>query len=93
MAKILIGTVTSDKPDKTVVVKVSTRKTNRLYKKQYTSTKKIMAHDENNDAHIGDKVSLIETRPISSRKRFKIDRVIERAPIRHVEPSPEEQTV
>lgn len=93
MAKIITGIVASDKADKTVVVKVSTRKTNRLYKKQYTSTKKIMAHDENNEARIGDKVSLIETRPISSRKRFKIEKVIERAPIRHVEPAPEEQAV
>jgi small subunit ribosomal protein S17 len=91
MAKLFIGTVTSDKADKTVVVKVSTRKTNRLYKKQYTSTKKFMAHDEANDAHVGDKVALIETRPISSRKRFKVEKILERAPIRHVEPTPEEQ--
>lgn len=91
MAKLLTGTVISDKADKTVVVKVSTRKTNRLYKKQYTSTKKFMAHDEANEAHIGDKVSLVETRPLSSRKRFKVEKILERAPIRHVEPAPEEQ--
>lgn len=91
MAKALIGTVVSDKTDKTIVVKVSTRKTNALYKKQYTSTKKFMAHDEANEAHVGDRVSLVETRPISRQKRFKVDKVLERAPIRHVEPSPEEQ--
>ncbi len=85
MAKTLIGVVSSDKADKTIVVSVATRKTHPIYKKQFTSTNKFMAHDETNDAHEGDKVAIIETRPLSARKRFALDRVIERAPIRHVE--------
>lgn len=85
MTKTFVGVVSSDKADKTIIVKVATRKTHPIYKKQYTSTKKFMAHDEKNDAHEGDKVAIAETRPLSARKRFVLDRVIERAPIRHVE--------
>jgi len=85
MAKTLVGVVSSDKADKTIVVSVASRKTHPIYKKQFTSTKKFMAHDEQNDAREGDKVAIVETRPISARKRFTLDRVIERAPIRHVE--------
>ncbi len=83
--KTFIGTVTSDKADKTIVVSIVTRKTHPLYRKQYTSTKKFMAHDETNDAHEGDKVAISETRPLSARKRFVLTKVIERAPVRHVE--------
>lgn len=85
MAKTFVGTVSSDKADKTIVVKVATRKTHPLYRKQYTSTVKFMAHDENNDAHEGDKVSISETKPLSARKHFKLDKILERAPLRHVE--------
>ncbi len=85
MAKTLIGVVSSDKADKTIVVSVVSRKTHPIYKKQYTATSRFMAHDEQNDAHIGDKVAIVETRPLSARKRFRLERVIERAPIRHVE--------
>ncbi len=85
MAKTFVGVVSSDKADKTIVVKVATRKTHPIYKKQYTSTNKFMAHDEQNDAHIGDKVAISETRPLSARKRFTLEKVLERAPIRHVE--------
>ncbi len=88
-AKTFIGTVSSDKADKTIVVNITTRKTHPLYRKQYTSTKKFMAHDEKNDAHLGDKVVISETRPLSARKRFTLDRVIERAPVRHVETADE----
>lgn len=87
--KTFIGTVSSDKADKTIVVNVVTRKTHPLYRKQYTSTKKFMAHDEKNEAHEGDKVAIAETRPISARKRFTLARVIERAPVRHVETTDE----
>lgn len=89
MAKTFVGVVSSDKPDKTIVVSVATRKTHPIYKKQYTHTKKLMVHDEKNDAHEGDKVVIVETRPISARKRFALDRVIERAPIRHIETTDE----
>jgi small subunit ribosomal protein S17 len=85
MAKSFVGVVASDKADKTIVVSVATRKTHPIYRKQYTSTAKFMAHDEKNDAHEGDKVTIVETKPLSKRKRFVLDRVIERAPIRHVE--------
>ena len=85
MAKTIIGVVSSDKADKTIVVSVATRKTHPLYKKQYTSTKKFMAHDEKNEAHIRDRVVISETRPISARKRFKLDKVLEKAAITHVE--------
>lgn len=85
MAKTLIGIVSSEKADKTIVVSVATRKTHPIYKKQYTNTKKFMAHDEANDAHVGDKVVIAETRPLSARKRHTLEKVLERAPIRHVE--------
>ena len=85
MAKSLVGTVSSNKGNKTIVVTVTTRKTHPLYKKQYTFSKKFMAHDEANEAQVGDKVVISETRPISARKRFKLDKVVEKAAIRHEE--------
>lgn len=85
MAKKLIGTVSSSKVDKTIVVTVRTRKTHPLYRKQYTVSKKFMAHDEKNEAELGDKVSIIETRPLSARKRHTLEKVIERAAITHTE--------
>ncbi len=85
MAKTFVGVVSSDKADKTIVVKVATRKTHPIYKKQFTSTNKFIAHDEKNKASIGDKVSISETRPLSARKRFILEKVLEKAPIRHVE--------
>jgi small subunit ribosomal protein S17 len=86
MARTLTGVVSSDRSDKTIVVTVATRKTHPIYKKQYTFSKKFMAHDEQNDAKTGDKVIIAETKPLSRRKRFTLVKVIERAPIRHVEP-------
>ncbi|MEK7603329.1 MAG: 30S ribosomal protein S17 [Patescibacteria group bacterium] len=86
MAKSLTGVVSSDKADKTIVVTVRTDKTHPLYKKRYSISKKFMAHDEKNKALIGDKVVISETRPISARKHFKLDSIIERAVIRHTEP-------
>lgn len=85
MAKTLTGVVSSDKGDKTIVVTVATRKTHPLYKKQYTYSKKFMAHDEANEAREGDKVVIAETKPLSARKRFALVKVVERAPIRHIE--------
>jgi small subunit ribosomal protein S17 len=82
MAKQLIGIVSSDKGDKTIVVTVHERKTHPLYRKQYTVTKKFMAHDENNEARPGDKVAIAETRPISARKRHTLDRIIEKPKLR-----------
>lgn len=86
MAKTLVGVVSSDKADKTIVVVASTRKTHPLYKKKYTFSTKFMAHDEKNEAKTGDKVIIEETRPLSARKRFVLKKVVERAGIEHVEP-------
>lgn len=85
MARQLTGTVTSDKPDKTIVITVRTRRTHPLYKKQYTVNTKFMAHDEKNDAKTGDLVTIIETRPVSAKKRFKLDKIIERSGVRFEE--------
>ncbi len=82
MAKQIVGVVSSSKGDKTIVVTVQTRKTHPLYRKQYTVSSKFMAHDENNDAEVGDKVSIIETRPISARKHHKLNRIIEKPILR-----------
>lgn len=81
MARRLVGTVVSDKATKTIIVSVRTRKTHPIYKKQYTMSKKFMAHDEKEEAHVGDRVSIIETRPLSARKRFALKKVIEKAKI------------
>ncbi len=89
MAKPLVGTVSSDKSAKTIVVSVSTRRTHPLYRKQYTRSQKIMAHDPKDEAKIGDLVSIVETRPISARKRYALLKVIERARVTHEEKEPE----
>lgn len=75
MARTVTGTVSSDKADKTIVVTVHIHKTHPLYKKAYSTTKKFIAHDEENKAHVGDKVTIIETRPISARKHFTLQSV------------------
>lgn len=85
MARYLNGVVTSDKADKTIVVTARTRKTHPLYKKQYTINTKFIAHDEKNEAKVGDKVVLIETRPLSARKHFKLDHILERGSARFQE--------
>lgn len=79
MAKTLTGIVSSDKSDKTITVTVTSRETHPIYGKQYTVTRKYAAHDEKNEAKIGDKVTISETRPISKRKAFKLDAVIEKS--------------
>ncbi len=78
MAKTLIGTVVSDAQDKTIVIKTERRVTHPLYRKQYTVSKRYQAHDEKNEAQLGDVVSIIETRPISKNKSFKLDAIVER---------------
>ena len=79
MAKTLTGIVTSDVADKTITVTVTSRETHPIYGKQYTVTRKYAAHDENNEAKNGDKVTISETRPVSKRKAFKLDAVIEKS--------------
>ncbi len=82
MAKSIVGVVSSDKTDKTIVVTVHTRKTHPIYRKQYMVTSKFMAHDEKNEAKTGDKVVITETRPISARKRFILSEIIEKPKLR-----------
>ena len=79
MAKTIVGTVSSSKVDKTIVVTVRTRKTHPLYRKQYTVSKKFMAHDEKNEAGIGDTVRIMETRPLSKSKRWRLVEILEKA--------------
>lgn len=79
--KELIGVVVSDKADKTITVKVETYKKNPLYGKRVKYSKKYAAHDENNMAHVGDKVRLAQTRPLSKTKRYELVEVIEKAVI------------
>ena len=74
-----VGLVTSEKMDKTIVVTISSKKMDRLYKKYVTRSKKYMAHDENNDAHIGDTVRIVECRPLSKNKCWRLAEIIERA--------------
>lgn len=85
MARQLTGTVTSDKTDKTIVITTKVRRTHPLYKKQYTVNTKFMAHDEKNQAKVGDIVIIVETRPLSARKRFKLDKILERGGVRFEE--------
>jgi small subunit ribosomal protein S17 len=75
----LTGIVASDKMDKTIVVEVVTRKLHPLYKKYVKSSKRFKAHDENNEAHIGDTVRVIESRPLSRDKRWRLVEILERA--------------
>lgn len=82
MSKTIIGVVSSNKADKTIVVTAGSRKTHPLYRKQYTVSRKFMAHDEKNEAEVGDKVAIIETRPLSARKRYTLSRIIEKPALR-----------
>jgi len=77
--KVREGLVVSDKMDKTVVVAVEDRVKHPLYGKVIRRTNKLKAHDENNDANTGDRVLLMETRPLSATKRWRVVEVIERA--------------
>ena len=78
MAKKLTGTVVSDVQDKTVVVKTERRVTHPIYRKQYTVSKKYQVHDEKNEAQLGDKVSIVEVRPVSRTKSWKLESIVER---------------
>jgi small subunit ribosomal protein S17 len=79
MAKTLTGIVTSDVNDKTITVTVTSRETHPIYGKQYTVNRKYAAHDENNEAHKGDKVQIVETRPVSKSKSFKLANIEEKS--------------
>jgi small subunit ribosomal protein S17 len=76
---VLQGVVVSDKMDKTIVVEIVMRKLHPLYKKYLTRSKKVKAHDETNDAKTGDTVRVVETRPLSRDKRWRLAEIVERA--------------
>ena len=76
--KTLVGMVTSDKMDKTIVVTVEDFVRHSLYGKAVKKTKKVKAHDENNECEIGDKVRIMETRPLSREKRWRVVNIIEK---------------
>ena len=80
--KTLTGTVTSDKMEKTITVVVERRYKHPKYGKYIVSSKKYAAHDESNEAHIGDTVELSETRPLSKNKRWRLLQVVTRAPLK-----------
>jgi small subunit ribosomal protein S17 len=77
--KVREGTVVSDKMDKTIVVALEDRKKHPLYGKVMRSTTKVKAHDEENTAGIGDRVLLMETRPLSATKRWRLVQIVEKA--------------
>jgi small subunit ribosomal protein S17 len=77
--KVRVGTVSSDKMDKTVVVKVDTLVRHPLYKKTMKRTKKFKAHNEANEAKLGDKVEIVETRPLAKTKCWRVNRILEKA--------------
>jgi small subunit ribosomal protein S17 len=77
--KIRTGVVVSDRMDKTVVVQVESRKPHRLYRKMVRRTAKLHAHDEGNEARTGDRVRLMETRPLSKTKRWRVVEIVEKA--------------
>jgi small subunit ribosomal protein S17 len=79
LRKTRIGVVTSNKMEKTISVSVERRLRHPIYGKYVKKTKKFIAHDENNDCNIGDKVRIMETRPMSKRKRWRLMEILERA--------------
>jgi len=77
--KVRVGVVVSDKMQKSIVVAIDRRVPHPLYRKYSHRTTKLVAHDEKNEAKIGDKVQIMETRPLSKRKRWRLIQVVERA--------------
>lgn len=76
--KTRIGKVVSNKMDKSIVVAIERRIAHPVYKKYYKKTTKLMAHDPNNECQIGDIVEIMETRPLSKRKRWRLVKILER---------------
>ena len=79
MRKTLVGRVASDKMDKTIVVAIEDSVKHKLYNKVIKRTIRVKAHDENNEAHAGDRVKIMETRPLSKDKRWRLVEIIEKA--------------
>ena len=82
LRKVMIGTVTSEKMDKTVVVSVETNVKHKLYGKIVKRTYKLKAHDEENACKVGDKVKVMETRPLSKDKRWRVVEIMEKADVK-----------
>ena len=82
LRKVMVGTVVSDKMDKTVVVAVETNEKHKLYSKIQKKTYKLKAHNENNECQVGDKVKVMETRPLSKDKRWRVVEIVEKAIIK-----------
>ena len=82
LRKVMIGTVVSNKMDKTVVVAVQTNVKHDIYGKIQKRTYKLKAHDENNECQTGDKVKVMETRPLSKDKRWRVVEIVEKAVIK-----------
>jgi small subunit ribosomal protein S17 len=79
LRKTRVGIVISNKMDKTITVAIERRVPHPIYKKYFRKTTKLMAHDESNNCGIGDKVKIMETRPLSSRKRWRLVEILEKA--------------
>ena len=79
LRKTRVGKVVSDKMDKTIVVSIEDNITHPLYKKVVKNTIRLKAHDENNECGIGDRVMIMETRPLSKDKRWRLVKIIEKA--------------
>ena len=79
LRKTRVGKVVSDKMDKTIIVAIETSVKHPLYKKIIKRTYKLKAHDENNECKLGDKVKVMETRPLSKEKRWRLIEIVEKA--------------
>ena len=82
LRKTMVGTVVSDKMDKTIVVAIETRVKHPIYKKTVKRTYKLKAHDEENSCKVGDTVKVMETRPLSKDKRWRVVEIVEKAVIK-----------
>ncbi|HKI78458.1 MAG TPA: 30S ribosomal protein S17 [Ignavibacteriaceae bacterium] len=79
LRKTRIGVVVSDKMEKTITVAIERRVSHPIYKKYFKKTTKLTAHDEKNECHVGDKVKIMESRPLSKMKRWRLVQVVEKA--------------
>lgn len=79
LRKTRIGIVVSNKMDKTITVAIERRVAHPIYKKYFKKTTKLMAHDEKRECAVGDKVKIMETRPLSKRKRWRLVEIVEKA--------------
>ncbi len=85
--KSITGTVVSDKMEKTIVVQVATTTRHRIYKKIMRRTKRYLAHDDHLGAKLGDTVRIVETRPLSRHKRWRVAEIVERGEVAEIAPS------